>query len=76
MEQLEFGIRYFDIDVIFSHSFGCNGLETGHGKKPELGLYQCYGLVSSLLAELRRWLDSHPSEVMMMLMMMMIMMIM
>ena len=39
-EQLEFGIRFFDIDVIFSHALGCNGLETGHGAKPEVGLYQ------------------------------------
>ena len=37
---LEFGIRFFDIDVIFSHALGCNGLETGHGAKPEVGLYQ------------------------------------
>ena len=34
-EQLDFGIRFFDFDVIFSNSnFFCNGLETGHGKKP------------------------------------------
>ena len=63
VEQLEFGIRFFDLDVIFSHAFGCHGLETGHGTSPELGLYQCYGLMTSLLSDLRRWLDSHPSEV-------------
>ena len=62
-EQLEFGIRFFDIDIIFSHSHGCQGLETGHGKHPDLGLYQCYGKLSSLLTSLRTWLDNHPSEV-------------
>ena len=30
VEQLEFGIRAFDLDVIFSHDLkGCQGLETG-----------------------------------------------
>ena len=62
-EQLELGIRFFDIDIIFSHSHGCHGLETGHGKHPEFGLYQCYGRMSSLFSSMRRWLDSHPSEV-------------
>lgn len=63
IEQLEFGIRFFDIDVIYSEAFGCSGLETGHGSHPELGLYQCYGKMDSLLAEMRTWLDKHPSEV-------------
>ena len=62
-EQLELGIRFFDIDIIFSHSGGCEGLETGHGKHPEFGLYQCYGKMSSLFISMRSWLDSHPSEV-------------
>jgi len=63
LEQLEFGIRFFDVDIIFSHAFGCHGLETGHGSKPELGLYQCYGKLSILLTDMRRWLDHHKSEV-------------
>ena len=29
VEQLEFGIRFFDIDVIFTHFLGCGGLATG-----------------------------------------------
>ena len=63
VEQLEFGIRFLDIDSIKTDLSGCNGLETGHGKSPELMLYQCYGQMSSLLSELRRWMDAHPSEV-------------
>ena len=63
LEQLEFGIRFFDVDIIFSHAFGCHGLETGHGSKPDLGLYQCYGKLSILLSDMRRWLDHHKSEV-------------
>ena len=62
-EQLELGIRFFDIDIIFSHSGGCEGLETGHGKHPQFGLYQCYGKMSSLFITMRSWLNSHPSEV-------------
>ena len=62
-EQLELGIRFFDIDIIFSHSRGCEGLETGHGKHPQFGLYQCYGKMSSLFITMRSWLNSHPSEV-------------
>ena len=38
MEQLELGIRLFDIDTIYSTGMlGCDGLETGHGSNPELG---------------------------------------
>ena len=25
---------------------GCNGLETGHGAVPEIGVYQCFGQVN------------------------------
>jgi len=63
LEQLEFGIRFFDLDVIYSTTFGCSGLETGHGSHPELGLYQCYGRMDALLGQMRVWLDEHPSEV-------------
>jgi len=63
LEQLEFGIRFFDIDVIYSETFGCTGLETGHGSHPEIGLYQCYGKMDILLEDMRNWLDQHPSEV-------------
>ena len=64
IEQLEFGIRFFDLDVIYSTSLlGCSGLETGHGSHPELGLYQCYGRMEELLQDLLGWLDKHWSEV-------------
>ena len=63
LEQLEFGIRFFDIDTIHSETFGCSGLETGHGSHPEIGLYQCYGRMDTLLEDMRSWLDQHPSEV-------------
>ena len=64
VEQLEFGIRFFDLDVIYSTSLlGCNGLETGHGKHPEVGLYQCYGRMKQLLSQMAGWLDRHRSEV-------------
>ena len=63
IEQLEFGIRFFDVDVIFSTLFGCKGLETGHGSNPGIGLYQCYGKVEVLLDQIREWLNNHPSEV-------------
>lgn len=62
-EQLEFGIRFFDLDVIDTDDLGCDGLETGHGKSPEFGLYQCFGKMSYLLSDMRMWLDQHPSEV-------------
>ncbi len=40
-EQLDLGIRFFDLDVIYSTSLPyCNGLETGHGSHPSLGVYQ------------------------------------
>ena len=63
VEQLEFGIRFFDVDTIFTDTLGCDGLSTGHGNAPEMGIYQCYGPMSSLLTDMRRWLDNHPSEV-------------
>jgi len=63
-EQLDFGIRFFDIDTIYSYGLpGCYGLETGHGQKPELGLYQCYGQLSDVFDGIGRWLDQHKSEV-------------
>jgi len=63
-EQLDFGIRYFDIDTILSSGLsGCEGLEAGHGANPELGLYQCYGKVEDLLNEVKVWMDEHRSEV-------------
>ena len=43
VEQLEFGIRFFDIDTIVSRAGGCNGLETGHGSHPAWGVYQVAG---------------------------------
>jgi len=63
VEQLEFGIRFFDLDVIYTTALGCSGLETGHGSHPELGLYQCYGRMDRLLGQMRDWLDIHKSEV-------------
>ena len=64
IQQLEFGIRFFDLDVIYSKSLlGCSGLETGHGSHPSLGLYQCYGRMEDLLQGMARWLDNHRSEV-------------
>lgn len=41
----------------------CNGLETGHGALPDLGIYQCYGKIERLLYEVRAWMDEHPREV-------------
>ena len=39
--QLDFGIRFFDFDIIYSNSAPfCSGLETGHGKYPGIGIYQ------------------------------------
>eukprot|EP00092_Neocalanus_flemingeri_P033105 GFUD01036000.1.p1 GENE.GFUD01036000.1~~GFUD01036000.1.p1 ORF type:complete len:509 (-),score=111.87 GFUD01036000.1:306-1832(-) len=63
VEQLEFGIRFFDLDVIDMTTFGCTGLETGHGSHPDLGLYQCYGRMDTLLGQMREWMDRHPSEI-------------
>ena len=40
VEQLEFGIRFLDIDTIVSRAGGCSGLETGHGSHPAWGVYQ------------------------------------
>jgi hypothetical protein len=42
VEQLDFGIRFFDFDIIYSKGVlpSCNGLETGHGKYPEALIYQ------------------------------------
>ena len=40
-DQLDFGIRFFDFDIIYSTSAPfCSGLETGHGKYPGVGIYQ------------------------------------
>jgi len=64
IQQLEFGIRFFDLDVIYSTSLlGCSGLETGHGSHPSLGLYQCYGRMEDLLTDMATWLENHRSEV-------------
>jgi len=63
LEQLEFGIRFFDLDAIYKTTSGCTGLETGHGSHPELGLYQCYGRMDTLLGHMREWMDRHPSEI-------------
>lgn len=63
-EQLEFGIRFFDLDVIYSFGLsGCDGFEAGHGNSPELGIYQCYGLMANILDDLEDWLIEHRSEV-------------
>ncbi|XP_023336799.1 uncharacterized protein LOC111707845 isoform X2 [Eurytemora carolleeae] len=63
-QQLDFGIRFFDLDIINSNGLaGCNGLETGHGAVPEIGVYQCFGQVDDLLLEVKKWLDEHTSEV-------------
>ena len=41
VNQLDFGIRFFDFDIIYSTSAPfCSGLETGHGKYPGFGIYQ------------------------------------
>jgi len=64
--QLDLGIRFFDIDTIYTRGIaGCHGLETGHGPNAELGLYQCFGLVDDLLFQMRDWLDNHPTELVM-----------
>jgi len=64
--QLELGIRFFDVDTIYDiHLPGCHGLETGHGNSPEMGIYQCFGLLKNLLTEAGLWLDNHPTEVIM-----------
>ncbi len=62
--QLDFGIRFFDFDVIYSHSAPfCGGLETGHGKYPDAGIYQCFGLLDNLFGQVRDWLADHLREV-------------
>lgn len=61
--QLELGVRLLDIDTIYSTGLpGCDGLMTGHGSNPELGIYQCFGRLDSLLAQIRDWLDLHSTE--------------
>lgn len=63
-EQLDFGLRFFDFDVIYSHTLAnCNGLESGHGKLPDLGLYVCFGSVREIFRQVTEWMVEHPREI-------------
>ena len=60
-EQLDFGTRFFDMDVAYSQTLpGCNGLETVHGKG---SMYYCFGQVKQLLNQIIDWANDNPSEV-------------
>uniref|UniRef100_A0A0K2TBJ6 Putative LOC100201425 [Hydra vulgaris] n=1 Tax=Lepeophtheirus salmonis TaxID=72036 RepID=A0A0K2TBJ6_LEPSM len=57
-EQLDFGVRFFDLDIIQSKNlYNCDGLESGHGKYPELGLYRCFGKLEIFVEEMINWLN-------------------
>jgi len=61
-EQLDFGTRFFDFDIIYStRSAYCNGLETGHGAISII--YQCFGKVDVLLKQMKEWMVENPREV-------------
>ena len=65
-EQLDLGIRYLDFEVIFNENNipGCNGLETGHGSIPDVGIfYHCFGLMSDAFQQISDWMIWHPTEV-------------
>ena len=63
-EQLDLGLRFLDFDVIYSTSIGgCDGLETGHGKHPDQGIYWCFGKISQAFLEVKSWMSVHPEEV-------------
>ena len=45
-----YSIVYYSVVMYPSDGLaGCDGLETGHGSLPELGLYQCYGKVGQTI---------------------------
>jgi len=60
-EQLDFGIRFLDLDVIYSTSGKCEGLETGHGANNLL--YQCMGSLTKYFEDMKAWMDENPREV-------------
>ena len=60
-EQLDFGIRFFDTDIAYSHSLpGCNGLEAVHGKK---GMYYCFGSIQHMFKQVIEWSNANPNEI-------------
>ena len=60
-EQLDFGIRFFDMDLAYSQTLpGCNGLETVHGKG---SMYYCFGSVKHLFSQVIEWANDNPNEV-------------